>query len=97
MLCDAEDAISYAIVATTFHTTIVAAMEGVIAKGVEGLLTGGSPTVTGLKKRKAQTISHRRPKGSGIQVERERRGWECVQPIAGVRKCERVKASTVAV
>ena len=86
MLSDLENFVANAIVTTSFRATVVAEVEGVVAESVEGLLAVGGTTVSGFEKGKAQTISHRRPKGSGIQIERERRGWECVQPVTGVRE-----------
>ena len=95
MLSHSEDFIAYAIVTATFHAAVVTAVQGVIAKAVLGLKAGRRATVAGRKKGETETVSHRRSEGPRVHVQRKRRRWERIEPVAGVRKSERVEAGFV--
>ena len=90
------DFVPNTIMAATFHATIVAAVEGVVTEAVLLLSAGRGAAVTILEKWQAEAVPHRHPKGPGVHIERERWRPERVEPVAGVRKSERVEAGFVA-
>ena len=95
MLGDLENPIPDTIVPATFEAMVVVTVKGMIAEIVLGKVTRVGAAVPSFHEREAETVAHRRPEGPRVHVEGKRRGWEGVQPIAGVRKSEGVQACLV--